>query len=770
MLYHYDTAPSDLPPGLTLTPAFLKGRLIAVSDRASYTVTSYDGRGRTTDTASRIAKPGTPSDLLAQRYTPRWYEKSMLFDAADREVVATTGATSAELQGVVETQSGSTTAVTIEYSRRGTVKSAGGSYGVLVAAIDRDADALLNEIIFGDAAQTTTGFSYDQRRRLSSVQTYRGPPAHWTSPPANYVPAPTFGPDHQPTFQLLLQDDELTYDVVSNPTEIHDWRIADEWPAGAKPVTKKVEYDDLYRVARIDYQYAAGDDTWVSPFAPENSNQPDLQDGRRADPSPHVNFDKRLLWQTYAYDWLGNTSETEDDARGFYDRSLGTITNDPPASKPYQLKSASNKTGAPSTRNGALATAYDACGNLTRMHLERNGPCLPSAAQCSQVFSYNWDEVGRLIRARRWDVAASTVGAPSDPLPNSAPAVTLHHAYDAGDQRVIKTAVDPALAESHTVYIFDSLELRGAAWVAAGGLADDFDYELSRWTEVPYLFANGVRLARLAYEEPDVPSIASQHLHVFFELGDHLGSTSVVLDKATGELVERATYQAYGSAESDYRPDRWKGFREDYRFTGKEDDVEVGLQYFGKRFLSAHLQRWISADPLPIHSPGQGDPNVYAYVRGSPLQNVDPLGLQDKKAQSDPPAAGQTKSDTALVGAALQHHGVTPDKAPVIDCRNGCGGLEKLAAPISKYEGLSHPISVESAPSRKQRSAAALKGVASTGVDVAKAATVAVSVPFGPMATVGAPRPFRRPREAPPQTRLPPNASSRLLTKSRGLN
>ena len=92
--------------------------------------------------------------------------------------------------------------------------------------------------------------------------------------------------------------------------------------------------------------------------------------------------------------------------------------------------------------------------------------------------------------------------------------------------------------------------------MAAGGPADEFDYELSRWTEVPYLFANGVRLARLAYEEPDVPNIGAQHLHVFFELGDHLGSTSVVLDKATGELVERATYQAYGSAESDYRPDQ----------------------------------------------------------------------------------------------------------------------------------------------------------------------------------------------------------------------
>ena len=41
------------------------------------------------------------------------------------------------------------------------------------------------------------------------------------------------------------------------------------------------------------------------------------------------------------------------------------------------------------------------------------------------------------------------------------------------------------------------------------------------------------------------------------------------------------------------------------------------------------LGRWISADPLAVHAPGEADFNVYAYVRGSVLMNVDPLGLED---------------------------------------------------------------------------------------------------------------------------------------------
>ena len=118
---------------------------------------------------------------------------------------------------------------------------------------------------------------------------------------------------------------------------------------------------------------------------------------------------------------------------------------------------------------------------------------------------------------------------------------------------------------------------------------------------------------------------------MLLELADHLGSTSIVIDSATGELVERNSFYPYGSAESDYRPGRWKLFREDHRFTGKEEDVEVGLSYFGKRYLHPLLGRWLSPDPLALHDPASGDPNLYAYVKGALLKAVDPAGLEEKQ-------------------------------------------------------------------------------------------------------------------------------------------
>ena len=447
----------------------------------------------------------------------------------------------------------------------------------------------------------------------------------------------------EPTRQMVLQDEDFLYDVVGNPVEVRDWRDPVDWPAGAKPVTKKIEYDDLYRATRVRYTYAAGDDSWTSPFQAELDAQPEQADNRRAQPSPHAQFEKRILEQTFEYDWLGNNEKTTDDADGFYDRSLGDIDNGA-TDKPYQLRSAS----LAGPLGGSLQARYDSAGNMTGMALQRDGVCLGGAqtGDCNQQFAYDWDEVGRLVRARRWDNNTESADF-FDPTAAGTPAADLRHTYDASDQRVIKEAVDPQGEQSFTLYVFASLELRRAQH--GPGHAPDGssnDYEVNSFTVVPYLLANGVRLARLAYHGSDeVPEQApsthgnqgdvnasTSQLHVFFELGDHLGSTSVVLDKATGELVERATFQAYGAPESDYRPGRWKSFREDYRFTGKEEDVEVGLQYFGKRFLNPLLGRWVSADPLAIHAPGEADLNLYAYVSGSVLKNVDPLGLDAEDA------------------------------------------------------------------------------------------------------------------------------------------
>jgi RHS repeat-associated protein len=58
------------------------------------------------------------------------------------------------------------------------------------------------------------------------------------------------------------------------------------------------------------------------------------------------------------------------------------------------------------------------------------------------------------------------------------------------------------------------------------------------------------------------------------------------------------------------------------RFSSKYHDAETGLGYWGYRYYSARLGRWLSRDPL-----GEaGDLNLYRYVASSPISQVDPDG------------------------------------------------------------------------------------------------------------------------------------------------
>ena len=671
VLNRYDSAPQYPFPETTkiVRPAsfatsvdgngaspYLRGRLVTVWSQGKAEWDSYDGRGRVIQSAVLPALPVDPvarisPSLLSQRYGQRFYSRDFKFDAADRELSATTGSSVPQLQGTANASMPSgaaTSAVVTEYSKRGTVKAVHSTYGDLVTSITRSADGLATEIIYGDAAGTRTDTDYDTRRRLRNVQTYRGPPSIWSSPPANYTPAPAPN-GAASSFQMVLQDEQVTYDVVGNPTEVRDYRTPQEWPAGSKPTTKRVQYDDLYRVTRIDYESSGGSDPWTSPFAAELSG---LSDARRAVPAPHVKFDSRPLFQAFAYDWLGNTSASDDDTHGFYDRSLGAITNDTGAGHPYQLKAASNKAGPATTRSGTVGVRYDAMGNVDRINLERNGGCLPTSSPCSSRMDLQYDEVGRLSRVFRLDLPTASL----PPLSTNTTAHStrdLQFLYDEDDERIVKISSDVNNVESSTLYPHESLEVRGTALDPA--IVAYSETQLTADNEVPYLNAIGVRLARLDYEktatgEPRVGT-ANPGLHVFLELQDSLGSNSLVIDKASSELVESSTFQGYGAQENDYRPDRWKGFRNDYGFTGNESDVEFGLTYFGKRFYAQYLNRWITPDPLAVHSPGEADLNLYAYVHGTVLSSVDAVGLYDSPS-------GNMHVGTDLIGDTVDSNGV----------------------------------------------------------------------------------------------------------------
>lgn len=90
-----------------------------------------------------------------------------------------------------------------------------------------------------------------------------------------------------------------------------------------------------------------------------------------------------------------------------------------------------------------------------------------------------------------------------------------------------------------------------------------------------------------------------------------------------------------------------------YRFTDKEDDKASGSIYIGARHYLPALGRWVSPDPLLLHSPGTLGPretNPYQYTGGDPVNTFDPDGMNDWVAR----LAGAAEVGVAEVEAAAE--------------------------------------------------------------------------------------------------------------------
>lgn len=93
-----------------------------------------------------------------------------------------------------------------------------------------------------------------------------------------------------------------------------------------------------------------------------------------------------------------------------------------------------------------------------------------------------------------------------------------------------------------------------------------------------------------------------------------------------------------------------------FGFSSKYLDADTGLLYFGYRYYSPDLGRWLARDPLQE----QGGDNLYAYCQNDPVNAIDPLGLTDKKEleelRSSIINSASTTAEKYPVTAALLRH------------------------------------------------------------------------------------------------------------------
>ena len=96
-------------------------------------------------------------------------------------------------------------------------------------------------------------------------------------------------------------------------------------------------------------------------------------------------------------------------------------------------------------------------------------------------------------------------------------------------------------------------------------------------------------------------------------LGNHLGSSNVLVDEY-GTLVNFEEYYPFGETSfGSYAKKR-------YRFCGKEKDDESGMYYYGARYYSPWLCRFVSVDPKAGKYVFQ---TPFAYADNNPINKMD---------------------------------------------------------------------------------------------------------------------------------------------------
>ena len=136
---------------------------------------------------------------------------------------------------------------------------------------------------------------------------------------------------------------------------------------------------------------------------------------------------------------------------------------------------------------------------------------------------------------------------------------------------------------------------------------------------------------------------------------DAIGNVGQLVDLTTTSLTLPATYRydPYGNvaAQSGSYADA-----NPWRFSTKWTDQGLGLYYYGYRYYSPGLGRWLSTDRMAL--PWRG--NLYAAVANAPFNWIDPDGAQEVPATqpTNPPAPSMEPPDEP----AGQEHGWTYDQ------------------------------------------------------------------------------------------------------------
>ncbi len=298
---------------------------------------------------------------------------------------------------------------------------------------------------------------------------------------------------------------------------------------------------------------------------------------------------------SYAYDAIGNRSSATNN--------VGTTT--------YATNALNQYTSITQSPNPSITPSHDSDGNTT----------IYVRPSDSKIFNLSYDGENQLL-----------VFEPGVPVSGDQ---KVENIYDGQSRRVQKTVS----------------EWSGSAW----GIVNDEKYLYDGWNMIAtYDAINSDALIKtytwgsdlsgaaagspanagqgaggvgglLSISIPQSPNPSISYSYTY----DANGNVSELVD-SVGSIVAHYEYDPFGriaastGAYADENP---------YRFSTKYQDTETGLLYYGFRYYSPELGRWLNRDPIEE----EGGYNLYGFVYNEPVNYIDVLGNKPRRNRNKKP-------------------------------------------------------------------------------------------------------------------------------------
>ena len=112
---------------------------------------------------------------------------------------------------------------------------------------------------------------------------------------------------------------------------------------------------------------------------------------------------------------------------------------------------------------------------------------------------------------------------------------------------------------------------------------------------------------------------------LFYYLYNLQGDVIAIVRAATGQVVAKYTYDAWGNCTVTNATGYAVGDKNPFRYRGYYYDTETGLYYLNSRYYNPEFGRFISADGQ-LNKTGLAETNLFAYCDNNPINRADQSG------------------------------------------------------------------------------------------------------------------------------------------------